>query len=203
MIIPNIWENKKCSKPPTRWVIGIFGDIHTLLEFWCICPALTRNVTTVTTSIVFTGQRYSHTELVHETQQLKLQFWMACMQIVSGTDWGGLLLGLPQNSSCLSSIGTCQILENRTLSKQTQQNHLLKNKNPSCGVDISVCVNNIASLYVGNQLYCKFMKAMVGHPKNIQSQAPRYSPSLVSLCLAIDLGKKGAPFINRLGFYGR
>ena len=116
---------------------------------------------------------------------------------------GGLLLGLPQNSSCLSSIGTCQILENRTLSKQTQQNHLLKNKNPSCGVDISVCVNNIASLYVGNQLYCKFMKAMVGHPKNIQSQAPRYSPSLVSLCLAIDLGKKGAPFINRLGFYGR
>ena len=35
MIIPNIWENRKCSKPPTRYGLGIphfCGSLHLLQE---------------------------------------------------------------------------------------------------------------------------------------------------------------------------
>ena len=62
MIIPNIWKNKKCSKPPTS--LSFESDVETLAAYLGIMFLRTQQLKPILTQFQFFRRWFSHQKVL-------------------------------------------------------------------------------------------------------------------------------------------
>ena len=76
MIIPNIWKNKKCSKPPTRYLFGVLINVQSynmVFSYYVMYPSLYICLCAVYTMNIYELCYKSHQQDIHGCYRISIQ----------------------------------------------------------------------------------------------------------------------------------